>query len=220
MIKKIKLKELPYNRTSVNNYEDEIIHRYNIPKLIKKSIQELQGISAAIIYDGKIDDAEIELLKGWLYKNHEYLVEYPLLDLKNLFRVIVEDGFITIDEREKLLKFLSDISASPKSNPTVDGIFFENPKIVFIKKNFLFTGDLVYGSRSKAQSKVIELGGNCLNSLTMKTDYLIVGSLGSEDYKYSRFGTKIEKTIKYNREKGTNILIVKEQDFISAVINK
>jgi len=219
MIKKIKLKELPYQRTT-SKYEDEAIHRYNIPKLIKKSIQELQGISAAIIYDGKIDAAEIELLKDWLYKNGEYLLEYPLLDLKILFKEIVEDCLITIDEREKLLKFLNNISASPKSNPTIDGIFSENPTIKFLNKNFLFTGNLVYGSRSKAQSKVIELGGNCLKTLTMETDYLIVGSLGSEDYKYSRFGTKIEKAIKYNREKGTNILIIKEQDFIGAVINK
>ena len=53
----------------------------------------------------------------------------------------------------------------------------------------------------------------------METDYLVVGSLGSEDYKYSRFGSKIAKAIKYNREKGTNIIIVKEQDFVSAVIS-
>jgi NAD-dependent DNA ligase len=218
MIKKIKLNELPYKKNTDESFADESIHRYNIPKLIKKAIQELQGISTVLIYDGKIDDSEIELLKSWLYKNDEYLVEYPLADLKKLFSEIIEDGHITIDERKLLLKFLSSIAASPESNPVVDGIFANKPKIIFNQKNFLFTGNLIYGSRTKAQARVIELGGKCLTHLTMETDYLIVGSLGSEDYKYSRFGTKIENAIKNNREKGTNILIVKEQDFVSAII--
>ena len=150
MLKKIKLKELPDPKTTLTNYENEAIHRYNIPKLIKKLIQELQGISSALIYDGKIDDSEIELLKNWLYKNDEYLLEYPLSDLKKLFKGIVEDGLITIEERGSLFKFLSTIAASPISNPTVDGIFSDNLKIIFKQKNFLFTGNIVYGTHSKA----------------------------------------------------------------------
>jgi len=219
MIKKVKLEELSKIKPSSKNPDSDVIHAYNYSKLVKKCIQELQGISAAIIYDGKIDDSEIDLIQNWLLKHDEYLTEYPLSDLKKLFEEIIEDNIITNAEKEKLLKFLSCISASPESNPTVDGIFSENPKINFTQKKFLFTGNLTYGSRSKAQSKVIELGGNCLKGLTIETDYLVVGSLGSEDYKFSRFGSKIEKAIKYNREKGTNILIIKEQDFVRAIIN-
>lgn len=219
MIKKVKLNDLLKMSPSSNDPDLRTIHRYNYSKLVKKCTQELQGISAAIIYDGKIDDSEIDLIKNWLLKNDEYLTEYPLSDLKKLFEEIIEDNIITNAEKEKLFMFLSSISASPESHPTVDGIFSENPKIKFTQRNFLFTGNLTYGSRSKVQSKVKELGGNCLKSLTMETDYLVVGDLGSEDYKYSRFGSKIEKAIKYNRDKGTNILIVKEQDFVSAVIN-
>lgn len=218
MIRKVKLEELSKIKPSSKNSDTDIIHTYNYSKLVKKCIQELQGISAAIIYDGKIDDSEINLIQDWLSKHDEYLTEYPLSDLKRLFEEILEDNVITNAEKERLLKFLSGISASAESNPTVDGIFSENPSIIFTQKSFLFTGNLTFGSRSKAQSKVIELGGNCLKSLTMDIDYLVVGSLGSEDYKYSRFGAKIEKAIKYNREKGTNILIVKEQDFVSAAI--
>ncbi|MCL4549104.1 MAG: BRCT domain-containing protein [Bacteroidetes bacterium] len=216
MIKKIKLTE----KLVANLIKSDLstIHHYNIPKLIKKSIQELQGISSAVIYDGQISDSEIDLIKNWLQKNDEYLVDYPLVDLRNLFNNILSDGIVTTDERKNLLEFLETIAASPNAKPTVEGIFVDNPTIIFRNKNFLFTGELVYGSRSKAQSKVVELGGLCQKGLNMQTDYLVVGSQGSEDYKYSRFGTKIESAIKYNREKGANIFIVKENDFVQAII--
>lgn len=218
MLKKVPVKELIDNTTQITKYSNKEIHSYNFSKLVKKYIQELQGVSTAVIYDGKIDNYEIELLKNWLIKNDEYLVQYPLSDLKKLFSDIILDNIITVEERESLLKFLIDIAASPNSKPTVEGIFTINPEIIFQNKNYLFTGNLIYGSRSKAQNKVIELGGNCLKSITLKTNYLVVGSLGSEDYKFSRFGTKIEEALMYNREKGAKIDIIKEQDFVGAFI--
>lgn len=82
MIKKVNLNELKNLKPKI---DDKSIHRYNYSRLVKKSIQELQGLSTAIIYDGKIDDSEIELIQRWLYKNKEYLTKYPLSDLNNLF---------------------------------------------------------------------------------------------------------------------------------------
>ena len=215
MLKKVNLKELLNLDSKI---DEETIHRYNFPKLVKKSIQELQGLSTAIIYDGKIDDSEIDLIKNWLIKNKEYLTEYPLSDLNILFNEIIADNVVTPDERKKLLEFLNSIAAAPSSKAVVDGIFEENPKIIFKSKYFLFTGKLVLGSRSKAQAKVFELGGFCQKGLNLQTNYLVVGDLGSEDYKYSRFGSKIEGAIKYNREKKANIMIVKEKDFVHSAI--
>lgn len=217
MIKKVNLNELNNLKTKI---DDETIHRYNYPKLVKKSIQELQGLATAIIYDGNIEDSEIELMQSWLSKNREYLTEYPLSDLKILFNEIISDKNVSIDERKKLIEFLNSIAATPTSKAIVEGIFIENPEIIFSQKNFLFTGKLIFGERSKAQAKVIELGGICQKGLTIKTDYLIVGDLGSEDYKFSRFGSKIETAIKYNREKKSNISIIREKDFINSVIIK
>ncbi|MBS4036469.1 MAG: BRCT domain-containing protein [Ignavibacterium sp.] len=217
MLKKVNLKDLSKLETKI---DADTIHRYNFPKLVKKSIQELQGLSTAIIYDGKIDDSEIELINSWLYKHEEYLTEYPLYDLNILFKDIFADKVITTDERKKLFDFLNSIAAAPSSEAVVEGIFEENPEIIFNSKYFLFTGKLVLGSRSKAQEKVLELGGFCQKGLNLQTDYLVVGDLGSEDYKYSRFGSKIEGAIKYNREKNTNILIVKEKDFVNSAIGQ
>jgi hypothetical protein len=45
-----------------------------------------------------------------------------------------------------------------------------------------------------------------------------VGNLGSEAYKYNRFGTKIEKAITYQKEKKSRIQIVRERDFVAAVM--
>ena len=134
MLKKIKLEDLSKIKPFSANPDHDAIHRYNYSKLVKKCIQELQGISAAIIYDGKIDDSEIDLIQNWLLKHDEYLIEYPLSDLKKLFNEIIEDNVITNKEKEKLLKFLSNISASPESNPTVD--FQKIQKLNSLKRIF------------------------------------------------------------------------------------
>ena len=58
------------------------------------------------------------------------------------------------------------------------------------------------------------------SSCTLKTNYLVVGALGSEAYKYGRFGMKIEKALSMNKEKSAEIQIVREKDFVGALMGK
>ncbi len=98
-------------------------HVYNRPRLIDKTIQELQGAAAAIIYDGKIDDCEIELLRKWLQDNREFIGEWPLDELNMVVSGILIDGIVTREEREQLLSFLSNFAAGPEKPAVIDGIF-------------------------------------------------------------------------------------------------
>jgi len=192
---------------------------YNFSLQEKKLIQELQGIASIMIYDGKIDDSEIEFLERWVLANNDYLHEFPLSDLKELFYNITTDGIVDSDERKTLLAFLESIADAPEGNPVVENIFHNDSKITFSNKNFLFTGELEFGSRDLAQSKVNDLGGVCQPRITLTTDYLIVGSLGSEFYKYGRYGSKIEFAIKNNRLKKSDIKIIQEKYFINSIID-
>lgn len=51
----------------------------------------------------------------------------------------------------------------------------------------------------------------------MDLDCLVVGDLGSTDWKYSRFGTKLEKAIE-NRVKYGKLKIVTEKQFVQTVM--
>ncbi len=201
------------------DYEEgkQLIYRYNYPLLVKKSIQELIGIAGMIIYDGKIDDNEISFLTQWLGNNKAFLMNYPLSDLNEIINHILKDGTITEQEKMMLFAFLDSISAiSP--NRVVDNIFTQDCEIIFETRNFTFTGDMAWGERPKAEKAVTDRGGNCLRSCTLKTNYLVVGDLGSEFYKYGRFGSKIETALKYKDKKGTSIQIVRESNFVEAVV--
>jgi DNA ligase (NAD+) len=61
-----------------------------------------------------------------------------------------------------------------------------------IKKTFVITGTLKSLTRSEAQKKIRLLGGSPLTSLSLKTNYLVVGeNPGSKLQKAKKLGVKI-----------------------------
>ncbi len=66
-------------------------------------------------------------------------------------------------------------------------------------KTFVFTGSLSHLTRSEAQEKVRELGGNVANSVSKKTDFVVVGDNPGS---------------KYDKAKKLGIVIVSEDDFL------
>ncbi len=190
---------------------------WNFNQQIDRCIHELRGIASTILFDKKIDDAEIELMESWLYRNGPYLADFPLRQFKDLFREIIKDGTVDESERFELMLFLESIADSVDKDPVVDGIFTSFPQIIFPENQFLFTGEFLFGERQTLENIVIKKHGVVAKSCVMDLNYLVVGSLGSEFYKYGKFGTKITKALKYNEEKKSNILIVKEKDFVKFI---
>ncbi len=197
---------------------DKKIFIYNYDKQVARTIQELLGVSGSILFDNKIDENEIAYLEQWLSLHDPYLTKYPLLELKEIITSILQDQIVTEDEKGRLFNFLSSVSVSVEQNPTVDGIFESNPIINFKNNNFLFTGDMLFSERNKAEELVIDKGGNCIKSCTQKLNYLIVGSKGSEAWKFGRFGTKVSKALELNRSGKAQISIIQEKDFVKQVI--
>ena len=82
----------------------------------------------------------------------------------------------------------------------------------------VFTGVLESGPRRKAQATVKQLGGLCPSNIRVDTDFLVVGSLGTDCWKTSRYGTKIEKVIRYRETSDATTQIVREVDFMRAAV--
>jgi NAD-dependent DNA ligase len=210
-------------RRKTLNYDSDqdLIRKYNNPLMLRRSVQEMQGIAAAIIYDGQIDDTEIQQLDQWIDAHKAFSKEWPLSKVRDCLYQILEDGEVTAEERQRLYQCLSDFAADPRRGAVVDGVFDEDPAIVFEDRQFLFTGLLQFGPRKKAELAVIERGGIVSKSKrpSQSLHYLIVGDFGSESWAYSRFGLKINEAMVLRKGcRPPRPLIVRERVFVKAVL--
>ena len=92
----------------------------------------------------------------------------------------------------------------------------DKSNLVFSNKVFCFTGTLKTLKRTAAQREVRMRSGNHVNAVGKETDYLVVGSLGSPDWKYGDFGRKIQSAINLKKKTGKPNL-TSESDFMDAL---
>jgi NAD-dependent DNA ligase len=94
---------------------------------------------------------------------------------------------------------------------------FDNPSSITIPASlFCLTGEFLFAPRSRCESMLAERGATAQRSVTKKLNYLVVGGLGSDEWKHGSFGTKITKAMEYQR-KGCPIMIVHEDVWASAL---
>lgn len=91
------------------------------------------------------------------------------------------------------------------------------PEITFEEKTFCFTGESCKTTRLDIALKIQSVGGVYHDTVTRKTDYLLVGSNGNPCWAYSCYGRKVEKAIDLRKE-GFPIKIVHENDFWDALM--
>ena len=186
-------------------------------------LQVLQGICHGILADGVIKDAEIKELQKWIDAHQHLSSYYPYDEILSLVTEVLADGII--DEAEKLLlkKYfnefvnLTDQELQEKIDEDVrelriEGICALDPSVQFVGNQFCFTGTSTKTSRSEIAKLIDELGGRYINSISKKTNYLVVGDNGNPCWAYACYGRKVEKAIQLRKE-GHPIIIVHENDF-------
>lgn len=198
------------------------IQLYNLSAIKKRAIHQLQGVASSIIYDGIITDDEIGLLLSWLDQNRLVHNDWPVSHLIDLLDVILSDNVVTDEERKELLHFLSCITSQfscdwmPRS---ITDLISKETIIEFQGRSFIFTGILQFGKRKKAESEVLKRGGLCpAGSYKDWLDYLVVGGIGNDAWKYGKFGTKIEACMNACSAGKSKTAIITEESFINAVI--
>ena len=92
---------------------------------------------------------------------------------------------------------------------TVDSFNFNHP---LYNKHCVFTGELSNMSRPEAMQMVVNIGGQCGNSVTRNTNYLI---MGIQDYSKFIDGEKSSKTKKAEEliNRGQELEIISEDEF-------
>lgn len=190
---------------------------------VTSDLQILQGICHGILADGIISDKEICDLQNWLNENEHLNTYYPYDEIRSLIISILSDNVIDEEERTILMAYLNqfvtiedDQIRQKIKDSTVDvnifGLCTSEPNVVFEDKTFCITGVLQRGNRENLQRDIIKLGGVPTNTISKKTDYLIVGDNGNPAWAFSCYGRKVEKAINLRKD-GHVIMLIHEFDF-------
>ena len=198
-----------------NILEDGIIDKYEYLKLfsltdqIKESriytketldIQVLRGILDGIISDNEINKRELLGLQSWL-NNNDYLSDvYPYDKVLEIVSSVLADGKITKNELEQLKQTFTEII-----NPGLEQV----QEINIEGKTFCLTGDFKTMSKREVGEKLKSKGGIEKSSVVKDLDYLFVGELGSDAWKYGKLGAKIVRAQEL-QEKGASVQIIPE----------
>jgi len=187
----------------------------------RRSLGLLVGIIQGILGDGELTEGEIRFLDAWLRDNDAISTSWPGDILHQKIRAVLEDGVITSAERLHLIETLQDLVGAPKADlaarsHVTELAYDDVPQIRFPGSTFCLTGDFLYGSRDSCAAAITKRGGLFVGRITMQLGYLVLGSLGSPEWKHGSFGTKIEKAMEY-KQRGLPIKVIREQTWSAAL---
>lgn len=178
----------------------------------------LEGLCKGMLADHHLVDDEIRYLSWWLSSNGTLKDNYPGKELFKLVSEVLKDGVITPEERELLKEGLIAYTGCDLATGTVDGMSTRLPIDVINSLDLTgsivcLTGDFLYGKRSKCKADIEAAGAIVCDNVTMKINYLIVGTLSSKDWMYQSHGRKIEKAVEYRDNKNIPLKIISEEQW-------
>ena len=199
--------------------------RYRLQEIKDRNIDELIGISRGIIADGIVNTKEGNFLLDWIKKHFDVydLNTYPINTIYDRLSNILKDGIIDNEESKELLDLLTSFTGD---KPIVEQIASMSstlplcnpyPDVNFEDKNFCLTGAFTIGTRAKVEELIQDLGGIAQKNPTLKTNYLVIGILGSGEWIHSSYGRKIEKAVELRDINGKDLKIISEEHFIKFI---
>lgn len=168
-------------------------------------LRRLQEILNEIVSDNEVTIAEVNDLYNWMEENKELKGNYPFDRVYRLLNEVFEDGEVDSDELALLLDKFTEYTNPVESSHYEKTIVIEN-------HHFVLTGEFDYGSRSKVETYIEEKHGIIDNTVKKCTNYVIVGSSGSQAWSSGNYGSKIKKAMEA-KDKGQDIEIITEKEF-------
>lgn len=201
-----KLEKILYDNI-ITEYEmielEKLVTSINSSKIYSEStlsLQILNGILDGIVCNQKVNQKEIDSLNIWL-KQNDYLKDvYPYDKVLLEVSKVLEDGVLTTEESNYILSIFNEI---------VHPDFNNDENIDFDRKTFCLTGEFKTATKQKISKKLQDLGAIEKTGVSSKLNYLIIGGVGSDSWKFGKIGGKQAKAQELN-EKGANIKIIDE----------
>lgn len=212
---------------NIDDHGQPLNRNFSARRLTHRTIDELIGLCKGIQADGVVNVLEAQFLANWLGKSRKIIDVWPANILAQRIKKIMVDGVIDDEEKKDLFTLLTQITGSRPGHEFIDyktGEVIENlthaatllpldnpaPPVKFEKKLFCLTGKFFFGPRKKCEAEIFKKSGQVQPSPTLKTNYLVVGLLGSTDWRHSTYGTKIEYAVML-KGKGALISIISEE---------
>lgn len=193
----------------------DMFTRFNRKNIEDRQVDTLIGISKGLIADGSVNQAEAESLHTCLAQAQQNTNNPIIINLLYQIDGMLADGVLDKEESQEVLSILRKIAGDESvlgelAKTTGLPIDQPEPTLEFQGKSFLFTGTCAFGTRTKCQSAISNLGGINAKSVTKSLDYLVLGTYVTDSWVHETFGRKIEKAMAY-RDKGQSLIIVTEQ---------
>lgn len=193
---------------------------FHSARIDRRSADVLVGLAGGITADGVVTTEEAIFLKQWLETNLVHLADPVINLLYSRLSQMLQDNYLDPEESSELLNLLHGFAGRPlqplKGNdlncvaPNDLPFNAPLPDLVWDGKTFVFTGIMAYGPRKDCQALIEERGGLIGGGVSKKVHYLVVGSIGNEQWRHSSYGTKIMRAVEL-REAGVPIAIVSER---------
>ncbi|HEX3809789.1 MAG TPA: hypothetical protein VHW02_08800 [Rhizomicrobium sp.] len=198
----------------------ELHNIFNRARLDDRQVTELIGICRGLIADDTVNQAEAEFLQKWLAANAGITSNPVVCNLLQRITKLLEARALHMEESKALFETLEKFTGNnielgevlKSSKLPIDD---PAPTLIFENKRYCFTGTFAFGTRNDCEAVVAELGAG-YGSLTLKTNYLVIGAYATDSWIQSAYGRKIERAIEMKQE-GHPIAIVGEGHWVNFV---
>lgn len=190
---------------------------------VTKALNTLMGIVNGIVCDDVLHETEVHYLSTWLKENEDVSKKYPGNVICRRVYEVLQDGVVTLQEREHLLRELKILAGNDFTNTgaalpeSIHSVFDDDPMVIFQGNVFVLTGEFLYGTRDFCSQAIAKRGGLAEANVTKRTNYLVVGSISSPDWIVANFGRKIQKAAEMAESGEYEIAIVREADWAMAL---
>lgn len=181
-------------------------------------INEIYGFCAGIACDNNITPLEVEELLSRLENYPRIQSDSRIVNLRNAAQRAIADGRITPDESEDICSWITYLvgdSATDTGLATfgnvgvLEGALEDHSEVVFDGRMFVLTGRFILGPRKAVEAMISERGGSSKKTVCKNTDYLVVATEASRDWRHSHEGLKIMRAIEL-RDQGLGPHLVHE----------
>jgi len=125
---------------------------------------------------------------------------------------------VSDEEREELTATMrqivgGDAFGETTTEDTSTGLPLDNPApslIEFPGREFCVTGKFAFGARKKVVEAIAARGGTFNDAPRRGTHYLVIGFFASKDWKFSSYGTKIERALELRQNPGGLAIVAEE----------
>lgn len=186
---------------------------------LSKAFDQLAGVCKGILCDGVVSDEEARFFHEWVKAHTTPETPWPFGEILARLESIFSDGVVSEDEREDLAAIMREIVGSGTerqpalAEDTATALPLDNPApavIDFVGREFCVTGKFAFGARKKVTEAITARGGACNDVPRQGTHYLVIGFFASKDWKFSSYGTKIQRALELRDSPGGIKIIAEE----------